>query len=87
MHLRFQLVQPKALQVDLFGEGAQTIVGNIALAVRRRDKIHPINDALQRRILVGDAAQVRGQLLADLVGQLADDGQTGSSGFSGWSGM
>ena len=37
-------------------------------------EIHAIDDALEQRVRVGDGAQMRRELLADLVGERADDG-------------
>ena len=36
-------------------------------------EIDPIDDSLEKRILVGNVAQDRRELFADLVGELADD--------------
>ena len=71
---------------DLLDEGAQTVVGNIALAVRRRVEVHPIDDAAELKVGFGNLNQVSGQLLADLVGQCADDRPDGSLAFAGRTG-
>ena len=44
-------------------------------------EVDAVDDSLEQRILLGDGTQVGGQLLADLVGELADDGPNGLVGI------
>lgn len=44
-------------------------------------EVHAINDALEQRVLVRDGAEVRGELFADLVRELADDRPDGVVGI------
>ena len=53
---------------------------NVALAVSGGIEINAINDALEQRVGIGDGAELRGELLADLVRERADDGPDGGVG-------
>ncbi len=44
-------------------------------------EVHAVDDALQERVLPGDGPHVRGDALADPVGELADDGPDGLLGI------
>lgn len=65
--------EPEALLADALDQIAQAVVVEIAHAVGGGVEIDPVDDSLEERVLVGDVAQDRGELLADLVGKLAND--------------
>lgn len=42
--------------------------------MRRGGEVHAVDDALERRVRLGDVVQIRRQAFADLAGEPADDG-------------
>ena len=67
------VVETETLRADLLDEIREAVVVDVALAVGRGIEVDPVDDALEQRVRVGDGAQVRRKLFADLVGQRADD--------------
>ena len=75
------VVEPEALGADGLDEVGEAVVVEVALAVGGGVEVHAVDDALEQRVFVGDGAQVGGELLADLVRELADDGPDGVVGI------
>ena len=71
--VRLHVVQAEALLADALDEIGEAVVVDVAHAVGGGVEVHAVDDALEQRILIGDGAQMGRELLADLVGELADD--------------
>lgn len=76
--------QTEALFADALDQIAETVVGEIADAVSGGVEVDAIDDAVEQRIFVGDGPQARGKLLADAIGEPADDGPEGLIGVGGF---
>ena len=66
--------RPRRFSLIALDEIRKAVVVDIALAVSGSVEVHPVDDAFQRWVSLGDAVQVRRQALANLAGELADDG-------------
>ena len=74
------VVKAETLGADGLDEVAEAFVVNVAQAVGGGVEVDAVDDALEQRVCVGDGAEVRGELLADLVRERADDGPDGVVG-------
>ena len=72
--VRLDILQPEALGADGLDEVGEAVVVDVALAVGGGVEVDAIDDALEQRVFLRDLAHVGGELLADLVRELADDG-------------
>ena len=61
------VVEAQALLADALDEVGEAVVVDVALAVSGGVEVHPVDDALEQRVGLGDGAQVGRQALADLV--------------------
>ena len=77
------VLEAQALLADPLDEVGEAVVVDVALAVRRGVEVHPVDDAFERGVGLGDVVQVGRQALADLAGELADDGPDGLVGVCG----
>lgn len=75
------VVQAEALGADGLDEVGEAVVVEFPLAVDGGVEVHPVDDALELRVFLGDLPHVRGDALADLVGEPADDGPDGLLGI------
>ena len=71
------VVKPQTLGADRFDQIGKRIVIQVALAVGGGIEIHPVDNALQGRVLPGDGPHVSSDLFPNPVGDLADDGPDG----------
>ena len=78
--VRLHVAQAEALLADALDEVGEAVVVDVAHAVGGGVEVHAVDDALEQRVFVRDGAQVRGELLADLVRERADDGPDGVVG-------
>ena len=66
------IMQSQPLGADGLDEGAQAVVGQVALSVGRRIEVNAVEDAIKTRVGLGDIADMGSELFADLVAQRAD---------------
>lgn len=79
--------EPEALGADGLDEVGKAVVVEVALAVGGGVEVHAVYDALKERVFAGDGPHVGGDTLADLIGELADDGPDGLGGIVGQEGQ
>lgn len=68
------VLKPEALGADGLDEIREAIVIKVTLTVGGGVEVNAVDDALQQRVFPCDGPHAGGDTLADLVGELADDG-------------
>ena len=78
--VRLHIAQAEAFLADALDEVREAVVVNVAHAMGGGIEVHAVNDALEQGVFIRDGAKLRGELLTDLVRELADEGPYGVVG-------